>query len=144
MSSKKPRQFVPLFSRARFEPDTIVVMVVLGVVAILLYLFGLRYLVIPPAAGLVALFAVNAIETIQVGHPEDKRTVGKRCLIVRRVEANRRGIVRVFSEDNHLGHETWSAEVTGTESIEEGRTAKVVGQKSIILLVEGEESHRPS
>lgn len=127
---------MPLFSRTRFEPDTIAVMAVLGLVAGLLYFFGMKYLAIPPAIGVVTIFTVNAIETIQVSDPEDRQPLGKKCLVVKRMDANRRGIVRVFSDDSHLSYETWSAESNQARAIEEGRTAKVVGLKSIILLVE--------
>lgn len=138
MSSSKRGKNAPLLSKDRFEPDTIAVMIGLAVASLLLYAYGLKFFAIPPAIGVLSLFVVNSLEIIQTGHPDNSHPVGKKCLVVRRVMGNHRGIVKVYFDDSHLGSETWSAESTRSEVIEEGRTAKVVGMKSIILLVENE------
>ncbi len=53
----------------------------------------------------------------------------------------RKGIVKVYNDGGQLDSELWSAELAqgdDEEEIAENQTAKVVGIRSIILLIEKE------
>jgi|GEM_PF-1991556 hypothetical protein len=136
----KPRtqngQNVPFLSFARFGPGSIILLSLLALFAILLFIFGLRYLAILPAVSAILIFAVKSLEVLQLGSPDDKNPIGKKCLVIKKVSSRERGLVRVYQKDGSLNPELWSAETTGHFEIEEGRTAKVVGMKSIVLLIE--------
>ena len=54
------------------------------------------------------------------------------------IRPEQRGVVRVYNDESHLDPETWSAESACGEAIGEGKVAKVVGIRSIILEVEAD------
>ncbi|MHB2037041.1 MAG: NfeD family protein [Nitrososphaerales archaeon] len=97
-------------------------------------------MVLFPAAGGIAILAIKFSESIELSKPEEKRLVGKRCLVIIRVSPEQRGVVKVYNGESYLDPETWSAESAYGEVIEEGKVAKVVGMRSIILEVEEDSS----
>lgn len=127
---------MPFISLVRFGPGSIATLSILAILAVMLYILGFGYLAILPAAGDVLIFAVKSTEVLQLSRPEEKQLAGKRCLVIKRVSKDQTGIVRVFTDDSRLDPEMWSAELARGEVVEEGRTAKVVGIRSIILMIE--------
>ena len=128
------------FSLARFGPGSIATLSLLALLAAVLFLFGLKYFAILAAAGGILIFAIKSVEILQLSKPEERQLVGKRCLVIRRVSASQRGVVKVYRDATNLDPETWSAELARGVVIEEGKTAKIVGMRSIVLQVEDDGS----
>ncbi|MDG6906329.1 MAG: NfeD family protein [Nitrososphaerota archaeon] len=128
----------PLLCRARFGLGPIVVMSVLVIMMIALYRMGFKYLAILPAAVGILIFTVKSMEKIQLQEPEQRKIVGKKCLVVRETRKNQSGVVRLYTETGSLDNEMWSAESAHGDTIEEGRYAKVVGLRGIFLIIENE------
>ncbi len=131
---------VAFFSLARFGPGSIATLSLLALLAAALYLLGLKYFSILPAASCVLIFAIKSVEILQLSRPEERRFVGKRCLVIKRVGVDQRGVVKVYRDGTNLDPETWSAELACGGMIEEGKTAKIVGMRSIVLQVEDDSS----
>jgi membrane protein implicated in regulation of membrane protease activity len=103
----------------------------------MLFRFRFNYLGILVALVAIAIFSVKSFERIEFGKAEEKKLIGQRCFVVRKISPDRRGIVRVYRDDGKLDPELWSAEsVTSRTEIDENQTAIIVGMRSIILLVE--------
>jgi hypothetical protein len=60
--------------------------------------------------------------------------IGQSCLVVKKIMPGERGVVKVYREDGRLDPELWSAE--SKLAIDENQTARIVGMRSIILLLE--------
>ncbi len=123
---------------ARFGPGIVSVLSILVVVSVVLvFYFKLYYLAILPATVALVLFGVKYFELIQSGKPTERKLIGQKCLVLRKVSRNERGIVRVYRDDGKLDSELWSAELASNgEEIQENHAARVVGIRSIILLIE--------
>jgi hypothetical protein len=111
-------------------------MSVLATMAALLYRMGFKYLAVLPAATSILIFGVKSMETIKLEEPKQRLIVGARCLVVSQACRGHYGIVRLYTNEGALENETWSAELAHGDTIEEGRTAKVVGMRSIVLIIE--------
>jgi membrane protein implicated in regulation of membrane protease activity len=135
--SHNEKQEVPFLSLARFGPGTVVLLSCLVVLSFMLFRFRFNYLGILVALVAIAIFSVKSFERIEFGKAEEKKLIGQRCFVVRKISPDRRGIVRVYRDDGKLDPELWSAEsVTSRTEIDENQTAIIVGMRSIILLVE--------
>jgi membrane protein implicated in regulation of membrane protease activity len=136
--NQKIRQ-AAFFSKARFGPGMISVLsILIALILALVFFVKLYYLAILPATAAIVLFAVKYFEMIQSGRPTERKLIGQTCLVLKKVAKNERGIVRVHREDGRLDPELWSAELVrrdGSE-IDEKQTARIVGMRSIIVLIE--------
>ena len=59
--------------------------------------------------------------------------------MIKKVTKSERGIVQVYKVDDRLDNELWSAELSDSSDVSEikqGQIGRIVGMKSIILLVE--------
>ena len=117
----------------------------ISVLSILIVLFislvyiKLYYLAILPALVAALLFSVKYFELIQSGKPAEKKVIGQKCLVLKKVAGNERGIVRVYRDDGKLDPELWSAELAANGAeIQENQFARIVGMRSIILLIEAQ------
>lgn len=105
----------------------------------LVFYIKLYYLAILPALVAALLFSVKYFELIQSGKPAEKKLIGQKCLVLKKVAGNERGIVRVYRDDGKLDPELWSAELaTNGAEIQENQLARIVGMRSIILLIEAQ------
>ena len=128
------------FSLARFGPGSIATLGLLALLAAALYLLDLKYFAILAASGFILIFGIKSFEIIQLSRPKERQFVGKKCLVIRRVSLDQRGVVKVYRDGTNLDPETWSAELARGAMIEEGKTAKIVGMRSIVLQVEDDSS----
>ena len=124
------------FTIARFGPDSIVILGLLGITALVFYLLALPYLSVLVFATLVVIFCAESMETINLDRAHESRIIGARCLVVKKISKEERGIVRVYDSEGNLSYELWSAESQGSKSIAEGKTANIIGIRSIILQIE--------
>jgi membrane protein implicated in regulation of membrane protease activity len=124
---------VPFLSRVRFGPGIIAVIVSIGFVAFLFYLTGHTYFAIMAAGAGLLLVGVKGMERIQLIRPEKRELVGRRCLVVKRIQKGYAGVVRVYTDYGKLDSELWSAE--SDQEIREGEKGAVIGIRGIILLV---------
>lgn len=125
----------PFFSTARFGPGAIIILALLIMFAMFLYFIGYEYLAIMPTAVALIIFFVMSVQMIDEKR-FDRKIVGQKCLVIKKISREDRGIVRIYKDDGDLDHELWSAEGVDGSEIEENRVAKVVGIRSIIVLVE--------
>ncbi len=117
----------------------IIVLSILIVLLIVLIYFMIYYLAALAAVVAIVLFVVKYFEPVRIAKPEDRKLIGQKCLVIHRVRRGGRGIVRAYNENGQLDPELWSAELaTNSEEILENQTARVVGIRSIILLIEKE------
>ena len=100
----------PFLSRVRFGPGIIGVLIAIGCVTFLFYLTGHAYLAMATAGAGLLLVGVKAMEVIQLVKPEKKELIGRRCLVVKRIQKGNPGVVRVYTDDGRLDPELWSAE----------------------------------
>ncbi len=88
----------------------------------------------------VVWFAVKYFENIQLAdEAQERRLIGQTCLVIKKVTKSERGIVQVYKVDDRLDNELWSAELSDSSDVSEikqGQFGRIVGMKSIILLVE--------
>jgi membrane protein implicated in regulation of membrane protease activity len=138
-AAHQPASFL---SKVRFGPGIIGILVSIGCVAFLLYLTGHAYLAATTAGAGLLLVGVKAMEIIHLVSPEKKELVGRRCLVVKRIQKGNAGVVRVYADNGTLDPELWSAE-SGQE-IGEGQNGVVIGIRSIILLVKPTQEHEGS
>lgn len=123
----------PFLSRVRFGPGIIGVLIAIGCVTFLFYLTGHAYLAMATAGAGLLLVGVKAMEVIQLVKPEKKELIGRRCLVVKRIQKGNPGVVRVYTDDGRLDPELWSAE--SEQEIREGQNGVVIETRSIVLLV---------
>lgn len=82
----------------------------------------------------ITILSVKFFEKIEYEKPKERKLIGQRCLVVKKIMPGERGVVKVYREDGRLDPELWSAE--SKLAIGENQTARVVGTRSIILLLE--------
>jgi membrane protein implicated in regulation of membrane protease activity len=134
---KEERKYDSRFSNyVRFGPIVYVRVIALGVVALLLYAFGYALFAVIPIVLAVLGVLARSLYVYQRRQPDDKVLVGGRCLVIKGISKEERGIVKVYKKDGLLDNELWSAETKNGENLVEGKDAKIVGLRSIILLVE--------
>lgn len=134
--------YASLFSTVRFGPGSITILVLIALMTIVFYISGLQYLAIISGATGAAMFGVKSMEIIRLSHPEKRQLVGRRCYVVKRVERERMGIVRLYGQNGRLEPELWSAE--SRQTITEGQTAEVTEIRSIVLLIKPVDSNADS
>ncbi|MCL5067168.1 MAG: hypothetical protein M1368_02290 [Thaumarchaeota archaeon] len=147
MPSEEDSGRIPYFSTSRFGPGTIGLLLILSIATIVLYRIGTYLYAGMLLVSVVLIFGVKSIEVLRAGRPEQRSFVGKKCKVVLEVSKEKRGVVKLIRDDGSVDPELWSAE--SDTVIGSGEEAKVVGIKSIILLVEpirpiNEESKRDS
>ena len=127
---------VPFLSLSRFGPGTISLMSILIIISILFVRYKFYYFAIIPAIIALLIFGVKSIERIEYGRAEVRNLIGQRCFVVKTITKNERGVVKVCGEQGKIYPETWSAESVNGEEIQQNQYGRIVGMKSIILLVE--------
>ncbi len=132
--NKKPSN-ASLFSSARFGGGILILFFGLGLLALLLFLGGFRFQALLPLSAAAIIFVIKLFETVQYEQFKKRNIVGSKCLVLKEARKGDRGIVRIILDDGRLDNETWSAEVAEGITIEQGKTATVVGLRSIILLI---------
>ena len=140
MVDQDKRINAPFASMARFGPGSIIIFSLLAVCAIALVLLRIDYLALVVGLLLIVIFFVKTAEVIRLSAPVERQIVGMRCLVMKQVGTNERGIVRVYRSNGELDPELWSAELANSlgsvNAINEGEIARVVTMKSIILQIE--------
>jgi membrane protein implicated in regulation of membrane protease activity len=94
---------------------------------------GHAYLAIISGSTGLVLFAVKSMEIIRLARVEERKLIGQRCLVIKRVGKAGTGVVRVYDRTGRLNPELWSAE--STCEIPEGEEAQIEGMRSIVLLI---------
>ena len=135
---RSSRGKVSFLSLARFGPGSIAILSALIMLSILLIMTKFDYFAIMVGIATVSIFAVKSVEMLQLGTPEEKKLLGRKCLVVKQVKRNERGVVKVFRDDGSLDPELWSAESMSHEEISENQICRIVGLRSIIALIEPE------
>jgi membrane protein implicated in regulation of membrane protease activity len=125
--------YAPLFSSVRFGPGSIAIIFFIAFLTVELYLSGLAFLAAISAATGIFLVGVKSMEIIQLSHPEARKLIGQRCVVVREVGKGKVGIVKVYGSNGRLDPELWSAE--SESEIHEGHEATVVGLRTIVLVI---------
>lgn len=116
-------------------------MALLSVAAVLLFEFGFVIASLVTVVGIVVIFALESVEMIQLDPVKQRQLVGMDCLVTMKITKTERGIVKVYDPyDRKFSSELWSAE--SASSLEEGTVARVVGMRSIILLVAAESKEK--
>ena len=123
----------PFLSKVRFGPGVVSILLVIILVGVVLYVCGHVYLA--AAFGFIdaLLIGVKSMEIIQLGSPEEKQLVGRRCLVVNGVWRGKDGVVRLYDNSGRLDPELWSAE--SDYSIAAGQAAEVTGIRTIVLII---------
>jgi len=122
-----------LFSLVRFGPGAITILSFITIMAILFYVLGQRTFALLLSGLAVLFFAVKSMERIQLPRTEEKKLIGEMCLVVKAVRRGQQGVVRVLRHDGTMESELWSAE--SEDEVEEGTKARVIGMRSIVLLI---------
>ena len=130
---KAKRRAAPLLSKVRFGPGVLSILSFIAFMTALLYILGHLYLAVAFGAIGALLLGVKSMEIIQLGCPEQRQLVGRRCLVLNRVEKGKGGVVRVYDRKGQLDPELWSAE--SEYSIPAGQEAEVVGIRTIVLII---------
>ena len=122
----------PFLSKVRFGPGVVSILLVIILVGVVLYVWGHVYLA--AAFGFIGAFliGVKSMEIIQLGSPEEKQLVGRRCLVVSGVWKGKDGVVRLYDRSGRLDPELWSAE--SDYSIAADQEAEVAGIRTIVLI----------
>ena len=89
---KSIRHSAPLLSKVRFGPGVLSVLSFIAFMAALLYILGHLYLAAAFGAIGALLLGVKSMEIIQLGHPEQRQLVGRRCLVLNGVEKGKVGV----------------------------------------------------
>ncbi|MGP8127856.1 MAG: NfeD family protein [Candidatus Bathyarchaeia archaeon] len=132
---EKPiRHSAPLLSKVRFGPGVLSILSFIAFMTALLYILGHLYFAVVFGAVGALLLGVKSMEIIQLGRPEQRRLVGRTCLVLNRVEKGKGGVVRVYDQKGRLDPELWSAE--SEYSISAGHEAEIVGIRTIVLIIE--------
>ncbi len=137
---KPVRGSAPLLSKVRFGPGVLSILSFIAFMAALLYVLGHLYLAVAFVAIDALLLGVKSMERIQLGRPEQRQLVGRRCLVLNGVEKGKGGVVRVYDRKGQLNPELWSAE--SEYSISAGQEAEIVGIRTIVLIIKPAESVR--
>lgn len=124
----------PLFSSARFDEDSIFIYPLLAIFAVVLYLTGPRYFALVPIVAIVAIFLIEALERVRLDPLSPPGIVGERCVVVRRVSREERGVVRLVGRGGVPKWELWSAE--SSLPLKEGSVARIKGKEGLFLVVE--------
>lgn len=130
----KTPHYAPLLSLVRFGPGSIVIMLLIAFITVELYLSGLVLFAAVTGAICALLLAVKAKETIRLSHPEVRKLIGRRCVVVKEVGKGKMGIVKLYYTNDGIGPELWSAE--SEHEIPVGGEAVVEGMRSIVLLID--------
>ena len=131
---EKPiRRSAPLLSKVRFGPGVLSILSFIAFMAALLHILGHLYLAVAFGGIGALLLGIKSMEIIQLGRPEQRQLVGRRCLVLNGVEKGKGGVVRVYDRKGQLDPELWSAE--SEYSISAGREAEVVGIRTIVLII---------
>lgn len=133
---QKEDEFLPILSYARFGHGTILILSLIVVAGFVLYFEGLALYIIVLVILAVFIVLLRILVVIQPRTQDEKVLVGRKCLVIESMSKQRRGIVKLYNKDGLLDHELWSAETISGEVLEKGKEAKIVGLRSIILLVE--------
>jgi len=128
------RREASLFSIARFGPSSIGLLLFITITAILFYLFSLKSIAVLLSGVGALFFGVKSMERIEVIRVEQQKLVGATCRVVKPVRRGRLGVVKIVKPDGTMGSELWSAE--SINEIEAGEQARVIGTRSIVLLVD--------
>ncbi|MDG6998350.1 MAG: NfeD family protein [Nitrososphaerota archaeon] len=134
----KTEEYASLFSWTRFGPGSLAIFGLLGIMAVLLFKFGFRYIVILPIMAAVVIFVVKLVEVIKIENIERVQIVGKKCYVVKHISKSEAGVVRLYTDWGKLGYETWSARTEQSSTIKEGTNAIVTAMRGIHLIVEQE------
>jgi len=137
---KPVRGSAPLLSKVRFGPGVLSILSFIAFMAALLYVLGHLYLAAAFGAIGVLLLGVKSMERIQLGRPEQRQLIGRRCLLLNGVEKGKGGVVRVYDRKGQLDPELWSAE--SEYSISAGQEAEIVGIRTIVLIIKPTEPVR--
>lgn len=129
-------QKLPIFSYRRFGPGGLLRIFLLALLSFFLYAFGYAIFAIIPIILAVLTVLTSSLVIFQPRKPDQRVIVGGKCIVIRNISKAQRGVVKVYKEDGNFHHELWSAESANGAMIEEGRDAKVVGIRGIILQVE--------
>ena len=133
----------PLLSKVRFGPGVLSILGFIAFMAALFYILGHLYLAAAFGAIGALLLGVKSMEIIQLGRPEQRQLVGRRCLVLNGVEKGKVGVARVYDRDGQLDPELWSAE--SDYSISAGQEAEIVGMRTIVLILKPTgQSNNPS
>ncbi|MHB8700484.1 MAG: hypothetical protein ACYC7D_05640 [Nitrososphaerales archaeon] len=124
-------------SLSRFGPGTILILSALAILAVLLFSIRIDYLGYFVVLAAVLILGIKSVEILQLGKPEPRIFIGQKCLVVKKVTRNERGIIKVY-RDGHLDPELWSAESVNGCEIDEGSVARIAVMRSIIVLIEKE------
>ncbi len=130
--TKTPR-YAPLLSWIRFGPGSIAILLLIAFITVEHVVLGFVYFAVISGAISILLFGVKSMEIIQIGHPEGKKLIGQRCVVVKEVGKGKMGVVRVYDRNGRLDPQFWSAE--SEHEIPEGQEAEVAGMRSIVLLI---------
>jgi hypothetical protein len=133
-SKELERKNAAFLSVARFGPGAVIILVLLVLLGVFLFLIGGNYLAILPIAVAFVVFGVISVQIIDEKKFE-RKIVGQKCLVVERISRGKRGLVKIYRDDGMLDPELWSAEGAQGGEIEANATARVIGIRSIILLV---------
>ena len=145
---EKPiRHPAPLLSKVRFGPGVLSILGFIAFMAALLYILDHLYLAAAFGAIGALLLGVKSMEIIQLGRPEQRQLIGRKCLVLNGVEKGKGGVVRVYDRKGQLDPELWSAE--SDYSISAGQEAEVIGIRTIVLIIkptreESSHTYRPN
>ena len=123
----------PFLSKVRFGPGVISLLVVIFLLGAALYFW--RHVYLAASFGIIGvlLIGVKSMEIIQLSRPEERRLVGRRCLVVNGVGKGKTGVVRVYDWTGRLDPEFWSAK--SEYSISSGQEAEVAEIRTIVLII---------
>ena len=124
------------FRYRRFGLGALLRIFLLALLSFFLYVFGYAIFAIIPVILVVFTVVTNSLVIFQPRKPDQRLIVGGKCHVIRSISRAQRGVVKVYKQDGNFDHELWSAESANGAMIEEGRDAKVVGIRGIILQVE--------
>jgi hypothetical protein len=134
--SAETDQKLSFFRYRRFGPGALLRIFLLALLSFFLYAFGYAIFALIPVILVALTVLTNSLVIFQPRKPDQRLIVGGKCHVVRNISRAQRGVVKVYKQDGNFDHELWSAESANGEIIEEGRDAKVVGIRGIILQVE--------
>ena len=131
--SKEPSE-AALFSIARFGHGSIMILLFIAITTILFYLFGLRSFALLLSGVGAVFFGVKSMERIHLIPIQERKLIGELCRVIKPVRMGRQGVVRMVKPDGTMESDLWSAE--SAHEIEAGKDARVIGKRSIVLLIE--------
>jgi membrane protein implicated in regulation of membrane protease activity len=138
MTDDPKQENARFLSTARFGPGSIMIFFLLGILATVLYLLGMKYLALIVCIVFTLIFTVKSVEVLNLSRPVQRHIVGRKCLVQSRVALGVKGVVRILDDNGRPEPELWSAE--SNEDIFPGSTAQIVAMRSIVLIVKPVES----